>query len=101
MTDHETDHETDDNAHVDHDGGHDCALVIAEVWMLLDGEITDERRDRLQLHLEQCPACLRHYGLEERVKRLIATRCGGEKAPPALVERVRLEITRTTIIRWT
>ena len=50
-------------------------------------------------HLEECPACLRHYGVEERVKRLIATKCSGEKAPDSLRERLRIEISRTTIIR--
>ncbi|EKF24583.1 mycothiol system anti-sigma-R factor [Mycolicibacterium hassiacum DSM 44199] len=77
----------------------DCASVIAEVWTLLDGECTPDTRDRLRRHLEECPACLRYYGLEERVKRLIATKCGGEKAPERLRQRLRLEISRTTIIR--
>ncbi len=85
--------------HSDPDGHTDCALVIAEVWTLLDGEVTDDKRDRLQRHLDQCPACLRHYGVEERIKKLIATKCSGEKAPAHVVERVRLQITRTTIIR--
>ena len=84
----------------DPDPGHsDCALVIAEVWTLLDGEVTDDSRDRLRHHLEQCPACLRHYGVEERIKVLIASKCSGERAPSYLVERVRMQISRTTIIR--
>lgn len=84
----------------DPDHGHaDCAVVMAEVWMLLDGECTESETDRLRRHLEQCPACLRHYGVEERIKNLIATKCSGEKAPETLVQRVRLEISRTTIIR--
>ncbi|HPY24151.1 MAG: hypothetical protein QG655_1005 [Actinomycetota bacterium] len=84
----------------DPDPGHsDCALVIAEVWTLLDGEVTDDSRDRLRHHLEQCPACLRHYGVEERIKALIASKCSGERAPSYLVERVRMQISRTTIIR--
>lgn len=77
----------------------ECAAVIAEVWTLLDGECTEATRDRLRVHLEECPACLRQYGVEERIKKLIASRCSGEKAPHYLVERVRLEISRTTIIR--
>ena len=86
----------------DPDEGHtDCALVIAEVWALLDGEVSDDTRSRLRLHLEQCPACLRHYGVEERIKALIATKCSGDHAPSYLVERVRLQISRTTIIRGT
>ena len=84
----------------DPDAGHtDCAVVIRQVWMLLDGEVTDETRAELQQHLDHCPACLRHYGVEERIKRLIADKCSGEKAPSYLVERVRLEISRTTIVR--
>lgn len=77
----------------------ECASVIAEVWTLLDGECTPETRDRLKQHLEECPACLRHYGVEERVKRLIAAKCSGERAPDRLRERLRIEISRTTIIR--
>jgi len=85
---------------VDPDPGHaDCALVIRQVWALLDGEVNDGSRDELRRHLEECPACLRHYGVEERIKKLIATKCSGERAPTYLVERVRLEISRTTIIR--
>lgn len=96
-------HDHPDHDHHDHaDGGTghtDCAMVIAEVWTLLDDECSSDTRDRLRRHLEQCPACLRHYGVEERVKKLIASKCSGERAPEYLVARVRLEISRTTIIR--
>lgn len=77
----------------------DCASVIAEVWTLLDGECTAETRDKLRHHLEECPACLRYYGVEERVKRLIATKCCGDRVPDTLRQRLRIEISRTTIIR--
>jgi mycothiol system anti-sigma-R factor len=77
----------------------ECAAVIAEVWTLLDGECTAETRDKLRDHLEACPACLRHYGVEERIKQLIAAKCSGEKAPEWLRARLRVEISRTTIIR--
>jgi mycothiol system anti-sigma-R factor len=77
----------------------DCAEVIAEVWSLLDGECTPETRDRLRQHLEDCPPCLQFYGLEERIKGLIGSKCGGERAPEGLRERLRVEIRRTTIIR--
>ncbi len=59
----------------------ECAAVIAEVWTLLDGECTAETRDKLKHHLDECPTCLRHYGVEERIKTLIAKKCSGEKAP--------------------
>jgi mycothiol system anti-sigma-R factor len=77
----------------------DCAVVMADVWTLLDGECNDDTRGRLQRHLDACPACLRHYGVEQRIKAVIASKCSGEKAPAYLVERVRVQITQTTIIR--
>ncbi|OBA88726.1 mycothiol system anti-sigma-R factor [Mycolicibacterium mucogenicum] len=77
----------------------ECAAVIAEVWTLLDGECATETRDKLRFHLEECPTCLRQYGIEERVKALIATKCSGEKAPEGLRARLKLEISRTTIVR--
>jgi mycothiol system anti-sigma-R factor len=76
----------------------ECAAVIAEVWTLLDGECTPETRDRLRHHLEACPGCLRHYGLEERIKQLIAKKCSGDKVPESLRARLMMEISRTTII---
>ena len=88
------------DASPDPDPGHtDCAVVIREVWALLDGEVDDAERERLRQHLDHCPACLRHYGVEERIKSLIAKKCSGEKAPSYLVERVRIQISQTTIIR--
>ena len=76
-----------------------CSELIAEVWTLLDGECTPETRERLRQHLEACPGCFRYYGIEERLKALIATKCQGEKAPKGLRERLKLEISRTTIVR--
>ena len=90
-----TEHCPNDDSH----GGGGCAEVIAEVWTLLDGECTPETRQRLRQHLEACPECFQHYGVEERIKALIAVKCTGEKAPEGLRERLRLEIRRTTIIR--
>lgn len=76
-----------------------CAQVIAQIWTLLDGECQPGEREILQRHLDLCPECFKHFGLEERIKELIGTKCGGEKAPEGLRERLRLEIRQTTIIR--
>ncbi len=82
-----------------HTHGVSCAQVIAEVWTLLDGECTPQAREQLLAHLELCPGCFEHVGLEKRIKGLLATKCQSEKAPEGLKERLRLEIRRTTIIR--
>ena len=80
----------------------DCAKFIAGCGRCIDGEdprCKPETSELVRHHLEECPDCLRHYGMEERVKRLLATKCSGEKAPEGLRARLRIEISRTTIIR--
>ncbi len=77
----------------------ECAEVLAEVWSLLDGECDAETKSKLQQHLDDCPPCFQFYGLEERMKLLVSNKCQGERAPEGLRERLRVEISRTTIIR--
>lgn len=77
----------------------ECADLIAKIWKLIDGECEPEDREKLRKHLEECPPCEQLHGLEGRLKVLIATKCSGEKAPERLRERLRLEISQTTIIR--
>jgi len=72
----------------------DCAEVLAEVWMFLDNECDKERRALLARHLDECAPCLAEYGLEEKLKRLLAAKCGGEQAPPALREQIRVAVLR-------
>lgn len=69
-----------------------CSEVIAEVFLYLDGEATEQRRDLIHRHLEQCAPCLREYGIEEEVKALVHRSCGGDRAPESLRQRVRLRL---------
>jgi len=50
----------------------DCTEVLAEVWLFLDNECDRERRALLARHLDECAPCLAEYGLEEKLKRLLA-----------------------------
>lgn len=71
----------------------DCAEVIAEVYLYLDGELAESGRTLIRDHLEECGPCLRKFGIEQEVKALVARSCGGDVAPAALrsrlVERLR------------
>ena len=62
----------------------DCAEVLEEVWLFLDHECDPDRRAELARHLDECAPCLAEYGLEEKIKRLLAAKCGGEQAPQRL-----------------
>jgi len=70
----------------------DCAEVLAEVWSFLDHECDESRRALLAQHLDECGPCLAEYGLDEKLKKLLATKCGGDKAPADLKDRLRQQI---------
>ncbi|MGC1275521.1 MAG: mycothiol system anti-sigma-R factor [Planctomycetaceae bacterium] len=75
----------------------DCSEVLAEVWLFLDQECDGQRRALLSKHLDECGPCLAEYGLDEKLKRLLATKCGGEQAPPGLKDKLRHQI-RTAVL---
>jgi mycothiol system anti-sigma-R factor len=71
----------------------DCSEVLAEVWLFLDHECDNQRRELLQQHLEECSHCLERFGIEEHIKTLLARKCGGEHAPDALKQRLRTKLS--------
>ena len=74
-----------------------CDEVLAEVWLFLDHECDQSRRELLRQHLDECHPCLAAYGIEEKLKELLARKCGGEQAPNGLRARLRDQI-RTAVL---
>jgi mycothiol system anti-sigma-R factor len=70
----------------------DCRDVLAEVYLYLDLECPDDRRDLIRHHLDECSPCLREYGIEQEVKALVARCCGRELAPAELRARLRVKL---------
>ena len=75
----------------------DCDEVLAEVWLLLDRECGEERDAQLRRHLQECGPCLARYGLEEKIKTLLARTCGGDRAPDELHQKLRERIRATVL----
>ena len=66
----------------------DCSEVLDEVYLYLDLECADQRRDLIRHHLDECSPCLREYGIEQEVKQLVGRSCGGDRAPDSLRQRL-------------
>ncbi|MBF6150144.1 mycothiol system anti-sigma-R factor [Nocardia sp. 852002-20019_SCH5090214] len=79
----------------------DCSAVLTDVWLILDGECDDATRARLQHHMDHCSPCIEAYGLEEKLKRLLSRKCGGDRAPESLRERLTLDIRRSITVTET
>ena len=64
-----------------------CEETIERLYFYLDGELTEERREEIRLHLDLCGPCVDVYGFETELRRVIANRCK-DHVPDSLIERV-------------
>lgn len=53
-----------------------CSEVLDKVYAYLDGELEEANCAEIRRHLDECAPCLREYGLEEAVKKIVAKCCG-------------------------
>jgi mycothiol system anti-sigma-R factor len=73
-----------------------CTEVLALVYSYIDGEMEDASSVQIRQHLHECGPCLREYGLEELVKKLVHSCCGHEETPGELRTKV---LTRIATVR--
>ncbi|MGI8492048.1 MAG: mycothiol system anti-sigma-R factor [Acidimicrobiales bacterium] len=67
--------------------GGECREALDTLYHYLDGELTPQRREAIQRHLDQCSPCLEAFDFEAELKLVIAKRCR-EQVPDALRARV-------------
>ena len=60
----------------------ECEAFLAQLWYMIDGECSGEMCETLLRHADGCTRCSDQFRACARLKALIATRCGGETAPP-------------------
>jgi len=75
----------------------ECKDVLDEVYLYLDLECSDDQRQVIKQHLDECSPCLREYGIEQEVKALVARCCGDETAPQELRERLRSKLSEYVV----
>jgi anti-sigma factor (TIGR02949 family) len=76
-----------------------CSEILDRVYSYLDGEMDQVSYEQVKVHLEECGPCLREYGLEDVIKRLVRRHCGHEQVPTDLRQKVltRIELVRSQI----
>jgi len=75
----------------------DCSDALRRVFLFLDGEIGPNDVAEARHHLAECVPCLREYGLEEEVKRLVHRSCRNEPVPADLRAKVIIRIQQISI----
>ena len=65
----------------------DCNEAIHQIYHYLDGELTEETRAAIAIHLEYCPPCHGGFDFEIELRRLIARKCRDD-VPEELRRRI-------------
>ena len=65
----------------------DCQEAVHELYHYLDGELTEERREEIRVHLDWCGPCNGAADFEAELRRVIANRCK-DRVPDSLIRRV-------------
>ena len=76
----------------------DCTEAVHELYRYLDGELTEERRSEIRVHLEWCGPCSGAAEFEADLRRVIASRCQ-DRVPESLIRRVAEAIDRESAQR--
>ena len=69
-----------------------CSEVLDTIYAYLDGELDTTDQSKVRQHLDECGPCLREYGLEEAVKRVVQKHCGCDPAPAELRAKILVRI---------
>lgn len=71
--------------------GFDCDDAVHQLYHYLDGELTEERREQISIHLDRCGPCAGAVHFEAELRRVIASRCR-DRVPESLIRRVAAAI---------
>ena len=69
----------------------DCDEAVHELYHYLDGELTEERREEIRVHLDWCGPCNGAADFEAELRKVIANRCK-DRVPDSLIQRVAAAI---------
>ena len=65
----------------------DCDEAVHQLYHYLDGELTEERREEIRVHLDFCGPCGGAVEFEAELRRVIASRCR-DRVPESLIRKV-------------
>ncbi|MFZ8998241.1 MAG: zf-HC2 domain-containing protein [Ilumatobacteraceae bacterium] len=67
----------------------DCNETIRELEAFLDGELPDEIRAHIDVHLGGCMDCLQAFDFQAELRAAIRRKCSTDVMPPTLLDRIR------------
>ena len=67
-----------------------CNETIRELDAFLDGELPEDVRAHIHLHLNSCMDCLQAFDFQAELKLAIRRKCNTDELPPGLLGRIEM-----------
>ena len=67
-----------------------CNETIRELHAFLDGELPDDVRAHIHVHLDSCMDCLQAFDFQAELKMAIRRKCNTDELPPGLLGRIEM-----------
>ena len=67
-----------------------CNETIRELDAFLDGELPDDVRAHIHVHLDSCMDCLQAFDFQAELKMAIRRKCSTDELPPGLLGRIEM-----------
>jgi anti-sigma factor (TIGR02949 family) len=67
-----------------------CNETIRELDAFLDGELPDDVRAHIHVHLNSCMDCLQAFDFQAELKMAIRRKCNTDELPPGLLGRIEM-----------
>ena len=71
----------------------DCNETLRELYLYLDGQLTEDDRLHIEQHLNDCSPCLEAYDFEAELRLVVRSRCV-DSVPAALRSRIAKALER-------
>jgi mycothiol system anti-sigma-R factor len=65
----------------------DCSETLHELYQYLDGELTEDDRQHIERHLNDCSPCFEAFDFEAELRMVIRRRCT-ESVPDRLRKKI-------------
>jgi anti-sigma factor (TIGR02949 family) len=67
----------------------DCAAVLKQVELYLDGELETVAYTELEVHLTGCGSCMKRVEFRTALRRIVSSKCASDPVPGGLMMRIR------------
>ncbi len=69
-----------------------CLESLKELYVFIDGELTEERRVIIRSHLDECGGCVEAFDFEVELRQVVSKCCSETVVPEHLRQRIALAI---------